>query len=54
MYDIFASGPFTRLHFYLQDGRLGIAVPRVHPVGERGDLVRTIPGELSIRTHHLL
>lgn len=40
---MYASGPFTRITFFLSDGDLLIAVPKCHAVGEKGDLVNTIP-----------
>ena len=36
---IYASGPFTYLDFFLQDGEVRIAVSRRHSAGFSGDLV---------------
>jgi hypothetical protein len=40
--DSYASGPFTRIQFFLQDGQTLIAVPRLYSLGVRGDYVYTL------------
>lgn len=40
--DNYASGPFTRVEFFIEDGRIRIAVPRMHFLGVRGDQVYTL------------
>ncbi len=52
MRDSYASGPFTRIQFVYKDGQLQIAVPSIHPVGEKGDLVYTITGEYQPRHYY--
>lgn len=52
MHDYYASGPFTRIQFVYKDGQVQIAVPRIHPVGEKGDLVYTITSEHQPRHYH--
>jgi len=38
----YADGPFTRIEFVIHCGETLIAVPKVHAVGEKGDLVPTL------------
>ena len=47
----YAIGKFTRVIFYYHEGDIRLAVPRKHSDGERGDLVKTIVTNVSIRTH---
>jgi hypothetical protein len=46
--DSYASGPFTRVQFVIRPPFKGfeISVPINYPVGQTGDLVYTINGEL--------
>lgn len=39
---MYASGPFTRLAFGIENGKLTILIPIRHAIGEKGDLVNTI------------
>lgn len=35
----YSDGPFTRIEFFIQDGKLLIAIPRNHAVDSKGCLV---------------
>lgn len=48
---VYASGPFSRIWFVVQDGRLQIARLRSGRLSPMGELVKTTHGELSHRTH---
>lgn len=39
---MYASGPFTKVVFAWCEGYLCIGIPRIHPLGCKGDLINIV------------
>ena len=48
----YADGPFTRIEFVIHRGETLIAVPKLHAVGEKGDLVPTLISHVTPRRYY--